>query len=156
MPITTNEKYRIKRSKQFDSQMKEVSKLKVFESYSTLLMYCALLGYENNKSAPFASEAEPVQLSFFHNPDKNIMDCLALLKEDGKQKILLDQDGEQKYMVFSNYANAGFPILMQKLNIDENTVFDDTKEEEIADRLYTMLLTKDFLIRNENTIPSSK
>jgi hypothetical protein len=147
MPITYNDKFRIRRSKQYDTLMKKVSRIRVFEGYPKLLLYSALFGYVNKAYSPFVQEAENVQLTFFQNVDRNIMDCLAFLFSEGRRDILTDKEGKEKYMCFSYYANGGFPILMGKLEIDEDTIIDDAKEDEITYKLASILIQKDF--RNE-------
>lgn len=146
MPVAYNSKYRVKRSKQYEESMRAVSKLKVFDGYPVLLMYSALLGYHNAVLDRFSRESEPVQLQFFENSDLNIMDFLCFMHEEGKHNELLrDEDGNEKYMIFANYANAGYPILLKKLGISlQETVFDNAREKDIANKLFEILVNEEF------------
>lgn len=140
MPVYTDSRYRIKRSAAQEEQMKYlIQDLKLFQSYPQLLMVSAIIGYNNNAYSEITRSSEPVQVTFFSEKDKDFMDFLAYAhtKEQG---ILSKTD---KYAVFENYANGGFPILIEKLgvNFDEP---DKNNRLDILKSYYTLLLTNGF------------
>lgn len=144
MAINIDYKYRVKRNSEQEAQMRYlINDLKVFNSYSQILVISALLGYNSNESAEVNSPAsDGVLMQFFEEDDKNIINLLAYAK-DKKQSVLSAKDDENKtrmYSIFENYANAGFSKLINKLQIN----FDDYSKNDrliILKRYYTLLLT---------------
>lgn len=122
--------------------------LRVFNSYSQILTVSALIGYANDAYVPFTQNAEPVQISFFEEREKEVMNFLAYMKE-GNQSILQakskdDPDRNKMYRAFEYYANGGFPILCKKLGVD---FVDKSKNDRltILQNYYQMLLTNDVM-----------
>lgn len=149
MPISIDNTYRINRNLDQDEQMRYlVRELKIFNEYSQLLTISALIGYANHAWVPFQNRAEPVQITFFENREKDIMIFLAYLKE-GNQSILRerpkdDPDRNKMYQAFEFYANGGFPILCKKLGVD----FIDKNNNDryvILHNYYNMLLSNDLM-----------
>lgn len=122
--------------------------LRVFNSYSQILTISALIGYANDAYVPFTRNAESVQISFFEEREKEVMNFLAYMKE-GNQSILQakskdDPDRNKMYRAFEYYANGGFPILCKKLGVD---FVDKSKNDRltILQNYYQMLLTNDVM-----------
>lgn len=140
MPVYTDSRYRIKRSAAQEEQMKYlIQDLKLFQSYPQLLMVSAIIGYNNNAYSEITRSSEPVQVTFFSEKDKDFMDFLAYAHT--KEQGILSKT--EKYAVFENYANGGFPILIEKLGVN----FDDPDKNNRLDILksyYTLLLTNGF------------
>lgn len=140
MPVYTDSRYRIKRSAAQEEQMKYlIQDLKLFQSYPQLLMVSAIIGYNNNAYSEITRSSEPVQVTFFSEKDKDFMDFLAYAHT--KEQGILSKT--EKYAIFENYANGGFPILIEKLgvNFDEP---DKNKRLDILKSYYTLLLTNGF------------
>ena len=57
MGIYTNEKYRVKRSAEFENQMKYLRDLGIFSDYASVLTVSAVIGYNNNLFVPVANPA---------------------------------------------------------------------------------------------------
>jgi len=140
MPVFTDSRYRIKRSAAQEEQMKYlIQELKIFQSYPQILMVSAIIGYNNKAYAEIQRASEPVQITFFSEKDKDFMDFLAYAH--AKDQHILSTN--EKYAVFENYANGGFPILVEKLGVN----FDEPNKNnrlEILKTYYTLLLTNGF------------
>lgn len=149
MPINIDNTYRINRNLDQDEQMRYLwRELRVFNSYSQILTVSALIGYANDAYVPFTRNAESVQISFFEEREKEVMNFLAYMKE-GNQSILQakskdDPDRNKMYRAFEYYANGGFPILCKKLGVD---FVDKSKNDRltILQNYYQMLLTNDVM-----------
>lgn len=149
MPINIDNTYRINRNLDQDEQMRYLwRELRVFNSYSQILTISALIGYANDAYVPFTRNAESVQISFFEEREKEVMNFLAYMKE-GNQSILQakskdDPDRNKMYRAFEYYANGGFPILCKKLGVD---FVDKSKNDRltILQNYYQMLLTNDVM-----------
>ncbi len=143
MAIYTDPKYRIKRNAEHEEQMRYIiQELKLFQSYSQILMLSAVVGYSNELYIPIKNTAsDGVLMQFFTQRDYDIMDFIAYAHKK-EQSILRNNE---KYEIFESYANGGFPLVMDKLGID----FVDKQNNdrtEILRKYYTLLLTNDFSI----------
>lgn len=149
MPINIDNTYRINRNLDQDEQMRYLVKdLKIFKEYAQILTISALIGYANRAYVPFSNRAETVQITFFEEREKEVMNFLAYLKE-GNQSILQerakdDPDKDKMYQAFEFYANGGFPILCKKLGVD----FVDKRKNDrytILHNYYKMLVSDDLI-----------
>lgn len=147
MPINIDNTYRIKRNLEQEEKMQYLLRdLKVFNSYSQILTISALIGYVNNAHPTISKTAEPVQVTFFEEREKEIMNFLAYMMA-GNQSILQerpkdDPNRNMMYEAFETYANGGFPILCKKLGVD----FVDTSKNDrltILQNYYMLLLSND-------------
>lgn len=149
MPINIDNTYRIKRNLDQEDKMQYLLRdLKIFNSYSQILTISALIGYANEAHPAIEKVAEPVQVTFFEEREKEIMNFLAYMMA-GKQSILQekskdDPDRNKMYEAFETYANGGFPILCKKLGVD---FVEKAKNDRLTflQNYYTMLLTNDLL-----------
>ena len=149
MPINIDNTYRIKSNADHEEKMRYlVRDLKIFNQYSQILTISALIGYANDEYVPFEGSAEPVQITFFEEREKEIMNLLAYIKE-GNQSILQakakdDPDKNKMYQAFEFYANGGFPILCKKIGVD---FVDKSKNDRytILHNYYNMLVSNDLI-----------
>lgn len=149
MPINIDSTYRINRNPDQDEQMRYlVRDLRIFGGYPQILTISALIGYVNDAYVPFTSKAEPVQVTFFEDREKEIMNFLAYMHE-GNQSILQerskdDPERNKMYQAFEFYANGGFPILCKKLGVD---FVDKAKNDRFTILLnyYMMLVSNDLI-----------
>ncbi|MCR4680298.1 MAG: hypothetical protein K5636_01645 [Bacteroidales bacterium] len=149
MPINIDTTYRINRNQDQEEQMRYlVRDLRVFSGYPQILTISSLIGYANQAYVPFSNKAEPVQVTFFEEREKEIMNFLAYMKE-GNQSVLQardkdDPDRNKMYEAFECYANGGFPILCKKLGVD---FADKSKNDRytILHKYYTMLVQNDLM-----------
>lgn len=154
MPINIDNTYRIKRNLDQEEQMQYlVRELKVFNSYSQILTISALIGYANGVHPSITKQAEPVQVTFFEDREKEIMNFLAYMME-GNQSILQETSKDnpnrnKMYEAFENYANGGFPILCEKLGIN---FVEKNKNDRltILQKYYAILLQNDLYTYNNN------
>ncbi len=133
-----NYKKRIKREASHDEHTKKLQKTKLFESYRDVLMAAAVIGYlksYNNKLDKVENTAEPVLMSFFTEDDYKIFDLLAYANSN-KQSIINE---DEKYEIFASYAKAGFPFLLEALEIDLSEI-DRLTPKELALKYYDILL----------------
>lgn len=132
--------YRVKRDiKHQDLMLKLQSRNGgIFGGYPKLLMISSIVGYVNGAFVPIEKRAEPVQLSFFSDRDREIMDLLAYAYTKNQSIV----DKEEKYHIFESYANGGFPIFAEKIGVDESTVFDQKTREQVLKRYYSLLVRK--------------
>lgn len=143
MAIFVDTKYRIKRNSDYEEQMKYlIQEIKVFQSYSQVLMLSAAIGYKNDAFVPIENVAsDGVLMQFFEPRDLDYMDFLAYSREK-EQKILSEQ---RKYSIFEAYANGGFAILVNSLEID---FIEKSKNNriDILRKMYRLLLTNGFTL----------
>ena len=137
MSIWTDPKYRIKRSAAQEKQMQYLTQdLKIFQSYSQVVMASAIIGYINNKCIFITEPAsDGILMQFFTQRDYDVMDFLAYSFK--KEQAVLKTT--EKYEIFSAYANGGFPILVSKLGIS----FDEPEKNDrlaVLRKYYSLLL----------------
>lgn len=137
MSIWTDPKYRIKRSAAQEKQMQFLrDDLKIFSSYSQVIMVSAIVGYINDKPLFITEPAsDGILMQFFTQRDYDVMDFLAYAYK--KEQAILKTT--EKYEIFAAYANGGFPILVKKLGIN----FDDPEKNDrlaILRKYYSLLL----------------
>ena len=139
MSFYVNPKVRIKRSAdQQEMMQKLLSGNKVFDAYRDILVLSAVIGYANGAYKPIERQAsDGVLMQFFTENDYDLMDLLAY--SHTKEQPILKSD--EKYEVFSSYANGGFPILLDLLEIDETTEIDVAKQEAILVKLASIILS---------------
>ena len=141
MAIYTDTKYRIKRNSDQQEQMQYlIQDLKIFQSYSQILMLSAIIGYNQKLFVPIKTPAsDGVLMQFFTQRDYDIMDFIAYAHV--KEQAILKKN--EKYEIFESYANGGFDLLVNKLGID----FVDKKQNDrvtILNKLYMNLLMNGF------------
>ena len=139
MTIYVNNKYRIRRSAQQQEMMQKLmSGNKLFESYRDILVLSAAIGYANEAYIPIKKAAsDGVLMQFFSEKDWDFIDLLAYAHK--KEQAVLYTD--EKYEIFSAYANGGFEILIKLLEIDQTTDIDDTLLETKFLKLCELLVT---------------
>ena len=133
--------YRIKRDIRHQNLMLKLQSRNggIFGGYPKLLMVSSIVGFVNGAFVPIEKNAEPVQLSFFSDRDREIMDLLAYAYTKNQSIV----DKEEKYHIFESYANGGFPILAEKIGVDEKTEFNSKTKEKILKRYYSLLVRQD-------------
>lgn len=139
MSFYVNSKYRIKRSAdQQEMMQKLISGNKVFNAYRDIMVLSAVVGYVNHAFIPVTKPAsDGVLMQFFTETDYDLMDLIAYAH--AQEQAILKEDG--KYEIFEAYANGGFPILLELLEINVTTEIDTTKQEEILVRLASLLIS---------------
>lgn len=143
MSFYVNNKYRIRRSEsQQDMMQKLTSGNRVFNSYRDILVLSAVIGYCNGAYQPIEKSAEGVLMQFFSETDYDLMDLLAYAH--AKEQAILKED--KKYEIFESYANGGFPILMNLLEINDETVIDVAMQETILVKLASILISNQIKI----------
>lgn len=131
-----DEKYRIKRSESQESRMRYLSKHRIMDSYADILALSAMIGYNNKVKIPIQKSAkDAVQMSFFDKKDLDLMNFIAYA-ETKSQKVLVP-DSMEKYEIFESYANGGFEILWDELELDEHE--DNIDQYEVATKLYNLV-----------------
>lgn len=137
-----NIKYRIKRNAEQQAMMKKLNDAKVLESYRDILMLSAIIAYNCGVYTEIKKLAsDRVQMVNFTESDYNFFDLLAFAHT--KDTKILESD--EKYDIFANYANAGFPILIDKLGIDENTNITPQVARKLMHSIYKLVLTNGFV-----------
>ena len=141
MTLAVNLNYRFRRSGAQEEQMRYlIQDLKVFQSYSQILMVSALIGYYHNAYAPIEKTgSDTVQMTTFREKDRDFINFIAFAYKKN-QSVL---NGNERYEIFEAFANGGFPILVDKLGID---FIDKNKNDrtEVMKKYYSLLLTKGF------------
>lgn len=141
MSIYTDPKYRIKRNASQQEQMQYlIQELKIFQSYSQIIMLSAVIGYNNKLFVPIETPAsDGVLMQFFTQRDYDMIDFIAYAHK--KEQSVLKKN--EKYEILENYANGGFDLLVNKLEIG----FVDKKANDritILNKLYMNLLMNGF------------
>jgi dnd system-associated protein 4 len=131
--------YRFKRNSEHDDYMKFlINEAKIFNEYKDVMMLSSLIGYENeayleiNKSA-----SDRVLMNFFDTEDLVLIDLLAYARTKD-QNILF---GREKYSIFENYYNGGFPILLRLLDLTESNLAkkEESYYKELTIKLYRII-----------------
>lgn len=135
------DRYRVRRDL---SQQEMMLKLQIrnggiFKDYSSVMMVSGMVGYANGTSRPIITFGEPVQLSFFSERDRMLMDLMAYASSGGNQTIVNE---EEKYKIFEEYVAGGFPILCRLLEVDNETEFDERTRQRVLKRYYSLTLRK--------------
>ncbi len=142
MSLYINNVLRIKRSASQESAMQMLIQSKVFAGYKDILMISAIIGYNENRFVPIEKAAsDGVLMSFFNNKDYDIFDLLAYSHK--KHQSIVKED--EKYEIFSSYANGGFPILLEKLNLTDVTELSIDEARKAQCRYYSLLLDGSFI-----------
>ena len=142
MSTYVNIRERIRRNGDQQDDMQKLRNSKIFETYRDILMISAILGYRNHVSTPLQKGGpDGVLMQFFTERDYDIMDMLAYAETKSPQIIKSDD----KYEIFSSYANAGFPILKKILNLDLNNITEADKRTALS-TLLAALLNDDVII----------
>lgn len=119
MTTIEEEKYRVKRSESQQKAMLFLIDNKIFVGYADVLIISAIIGFINKSKKPIEKQAsDPVQISFFGPEAKSIIKLIAFL-DSGDPGIINRMD---KFQIFEEYANAGFPILLEKLELDSGSI----------------------------------
>ncbi len=152
MSIYVNNTFRIKRNALQQEAMKKLTDAKIFDGYKDILMISAVIGYSENKYVPIEKTAsDGVLMQFFSEKDYDIMDLIAYAHEKDQRVIKSDK----KYEIFANYANGGFPILLDKLDVlDKNEIDSETTRKALI-RYYMLLLSNGFKaeeLKNEDLL----
>ena len=147
MSIYVNNVLRIKRNALHQETMRKLFESNIFSGYKDILMISAIIGYNEKKYVPIEKVAsDGVLMSFFNEKDYDIIDLIAYSFKR-EQNIIKD---DQKYEIFSSFANGGFEILLQKLNLNN---IEGEITEEAARRAqclyYSMLLSGEFNPKEE-------
>ncbi len=142
MALYTNPVLRIRRSAAQESKMQMLVQNKVFAGYKDILMISAIIGYNENRYVPIEKAAsDGVLMSFFNEKDLDIIDLLAYSHK--KQQNIVMED--EKYEIFSSYANGGFPILLEKLKLSEESELTTDDVQKTQSRYYSLLLDGSFI-----------
>ena len=141
------DKYRVRRELSHQEMMLKLRDGKIFKDYSTVMMAAGMVGYVNRTSRPITTAAEPVQLQFFSERSRMIIDLMAFAASGGNQKIV---DQEEKYQYFEEFVVGGFPILCKLLQVDTNTDFSDEKtRQRVIKRFYSLTLKPNGFVLKE-------
>lgn len=148
MSLAINNNYRIKRNSEQEEKMRYlVNELKIFKSLSSLLVVSAVIGYNNGINYPFEKSAEPVLMQFFTDDNYDLMNLLAYAFERN-QSIFKKMDGNKpnnrQFEIFERYANAGFPILVEKLGVKFGSDKDKNDRRTILRSFYSLLCSNGF------------
>lgn len=141
MSIYVNSTFRIRRSASQQEDMQKLTGADIFDGYKDILMISAIIGYNHGLYAPIEKAAsDGVLMQFFSQKDYDIMDLIAY--SHAKEQSVLKSD--EKYDIFSAYANGGFPVLLSKLKINDldNITQDDARKAQ--SRYYSLLLSGEF------------
>ncbi len=152
MSVYVNNTFRIKRSANQQEAMKKLTDANIFDQYKDILMVSAIIGYNENQYIPIEKAAsDGVLMQFFSEKDYDVMDIISYAHEK-EQKIVKD---DKKYEIFANYANGGFPILLEKLDINITEEIDTDTARKAIIKYYMLLLSNGFktdVLKNEDLL----
>jgi len=136
MSFFVDRKYRVRRNAEQEYLMSKLREAKIFTSYKDILMVSALVGFNNEIKEPILKPAsDGVLLQFFNDNDIDLIDLIAYA--DTKSKEILSNS--EKYKIFEEYANAGFPVLMSLLNISDDGT--DLNRNSIIIKYFSLLIS---------------
>lgn len=85
----------------------------LFLTMKDVFMTALVLGFKENSLIPFdKTGGEPIKLTIFDEADKNIMDIIALCK-DNDLTLLTKEREDEKYNLIEQYANGGMDIIIK-------------------------------------------
>ncbi|SEK18667.1 hypothetical protein SAMN02910377_00192 [Pseudobutyrivibrio ruminis] len=143
MSVYVNNQFRIKRNAAQQEAMQRLVAAKIFDGYKDILMISAVIAYNIGAFNPIEKPAsDGVLMQFFSSKDYDIIDMIAYAHKKEQSVITSDE----KYEIFSSYANAGFPILLEKLELNgvEEISIDEARKAQI--RYYRLLLSDGFSV----------
>lgn len=125
MAFLVNSRYRIRRNADQEVIMLALRDAKIFSAYRDILMSSAIIGFNNESRVPIEKAAsDGVLMQFFNENDYDLINLIAYA-ETGDKAIL---NKDEKYKIFEEYANGGFPILLGLLDIvDDGTELNRQK-----------------------------
>ncbi|WP_204573471.1 hypothetical protein [Collinsella intestinalis] len=119
--------------------------VRLFPSYAVLMMFSAFTGYANDAFLPVERPlaGKGLHLSNFDSMPggRALLDLFAFAHT--KSQDALATDGA--YEAFEGYANAGYPLLLQKLGIQEREQLSEQRVSGLIRRLYTFTYSSDGL-----------
>ncbi|MEG0314944.1 MAG: hypothetical protein RR646_06790 [Erysipelotrichaceae bacterium] len=143
MAMKVFNEYRIKRSNSTAKAMKKLVESKIFTQYKDIIMISAVIGYNYNRYVEFEDNAESVQMTFFNERDYDVIDLIVF--SDKREQTILKE--KEKYKIFESYANGGFPILLERLDLKNIESMDVSEDEtRTAQKKYYSLLLSDGFI----------
>lgn len=141
MSVYVNNQFRIKRSLAQQEAMQKLVNAKIFNQYKDILMISAVIGYNEHRYIPIEKNApDGVLMQFFSQKDYDMIDLIAYAHTK-RQNIVKD---DEKYDIFANYANGGFPILMEKLELDMSAEILEEDTRKALIKYYSLLLSNGF------------
>ena len=147
MSIYVNNTFRVKRSFYQEEDMRKLQAVPIFD-YKDILMISAMIGYNEKRYVPIEKRgSDGVLMQFFSQRDYDIMDLIAYAHK--KEQSIIKSD--EKYEIFSSYANGGFPILLEKLKVNDLDNIDSNASKQIIRRYYMLLLSDGFKLDGVNS-----
>lgn len=141
MSIYINNQLRIKRNALQQESMQKLVAAKIFDGYKDILMISAVVAFNAGKFKKIEKMAsDGVLMSFFSEKDYDIIDMIAYAHK--KEQNIITSD--EKYEIFSSYANAGYPILLEKLELDGVDEISQDEARKAQIRYYKLLLSNGF------------
>lgn len=141
MSIYVSNTFRIKRNASQQEAMQRLVGAKIFDAYKDILMISAIIAFNIGRYSPIEKAAsDGVLMQFFSAMDYDIIDLIAYAHKKEQNVIT----SNEKYEIFSAYANAGFPILLDKLEIFNNDEISQDEARKAQIRYYKLLLTNGF------------
>ena len=138
MSIYENRSFRIKRSASQQEDMKRLWEANIFDGYKDILMISAIIAFNIGSFIPIEKAAsDGVLMQFFSDKDLDIIDLIAYAHK--KEQTVITSD--EKYEIFSSYANAGFPILLEKLDLNGKEEISQDEARKAQMNYYKLLLT---------------
>ena len=141
-----NPNYRIKRDERFADSMEYLTQeVRLFPSYAVLMMFAAFAGHANDVFLPVERPlaGKGLHLSNFDSMPggRELLDLFAFVHTKSQDALATDAG----YEAFEGYANAGYPLLLQKLGIQEGERLSERRVGELVLKLYTFAYSPDGL-----------
>ena len=143
MSIYVNNTFRIKRNSTQQESMKKLVDAKIFDQYKDILMISAIIAFNAGTYLTIEKAAsDGVLMQFFSEKDYDMIDLIAYAHKKEQNVITSDE----KYEIFSSYANAGFPILLEKLGLNGIDEISQDEARKAQIRYYKLLLSNGFKV----------
>lgn len=137
MSIYVNNTFRIKRNANQQEAMQRLVAAKIFDGYKDILMISAMIAFNAGSCVTIEKAAsDGVLMQFFSMKDYDIVDLIAYAHKKEQNVITSDE----KYEIFSSYANAGFPLLLDKLELTGTDEISQEDARKAQIRYYKLLL----------------
>ena len=144
--VGRNPNYRIKRDEKYAESMEYLTQVvRLFPSYAVLMMFAAFAGYANDAFLPVKRSlaSRGLHLSNFDAMPggRELLELFAFAHTKSQDALATDA----AYGAFEGYANAGYPLLLKKLGIQEGERLSEQRVSELTRKLYTFTYLPDGL-----------
>lgn len=111
------------KSAEMEQYYQQLVKENFFETMKDVMMLAIMLGFKNQSRIPVTKYGGDAIKEHIFKDDMAFLDIIAVLSTNDI-KILLDENKEEKYKLFEEYAEGGMNILVSEIFSGQYTTSD--------------------------------